>query len=270
MANVARAGGKTMRFGLVLALVLATMPVSASADDDVSTRDDSPRPAPDFLFGRPRISAGIRGSWLFARADSDWYRFVTGPDQLTIERSDFNAPGLAGTVGFAMSPRMAAVFDVEFTQTTVDSEYRNFVDNNRQPIAQTTRLNQVNLTGGVKVALTPRGRHISTYAWIPRTVVPYAGAGGGVLFYRLRQAGDFIDALTPQRSIFYDTFISSGWTPAAHVCGGVDVRVARSMYATLDVRYLWANGTMDRRQFIGFDSLDLAGLRTSAGVNFVF
>jgi len=99
--------------------------------------------------------------------------------------------------------------------------------------------------------------------------VPYAGAGGGMLFYRLFQTGDFIDALTPQRSIFYDTFISSAWTPAAHLYGGVDIRVARRVYATLDGRYLWASGKMDP-QFVGFDRLDLAGLRTSAGVNVVF
>jgi hypothetical protein len=257
-----------MRFVLVLALVLATTP-PAGADDQLPP-GGAPKPAPDFLFGRPRASAGIRGAWLFARADSDWYRFVSGPDQLTINRSDFNAPGVAASVGVAISPRIDAMFDVEFTQSSVTSEYRNFVDNNRQPINQTTRLSQVNLMGGVKMALAARGRHISTYAWIPRAVVPFAGAGAGALFYRLFQAGDFIDALTPQRSIFYDTFVSSGWTPAAHAYGGVDVRVARRIYATLDVRYLWASGRMNRTQFVGFDNLDLAGLRTSAGVTFVF
>jgi hypothetical protein len=259
-----------MRLGLVLALVLAALPVSALAGDEVAARDNPAKPKPDFLFGRPRGTAGIRGAWLFAHADSDWYRFVTGPDQLTLEPSDFNAPGIAGTVGLTLSQRLDALFDVEFTQTTVGSEYRNFVDNNRQPINQTTRLNQVNLTSGVKVALLPRGRHIGSYAWIPRSVVPYAGAGGGMLFYRLYQAGDFIDALTPQRSIFYDKFVSSGWTPAAHAFGGVDLRVARSVYASVEARYLWASAAMDRRQLIGFNNLDLAGLRTSAGVNFVF
>jgi hypothetical protein len=259
-----------MRFAFILALVLAAAPASAIADDQPSTRDDAPRGTPDFLFGRPRGAGGIRGSWLFARADSDWYRFVSGPDQLTIEPSDFNAPGIAGTVGIAIASRVDAVFDAEFSQTNVSSEYRNFVDNNRQPITQTTRLSQVSLMGGAKIALTPRGRQISTYAWIPRAVVPYAGAGAGALFYQLRQQGDFIDVLTPQRTIFYDTFLSTEWTPAAHVCGGVDMRVARRMYATLDARYLWASGKMDRRQFIGFDNLDLAGLRMSAGVNFLF
>jgi hypothetical protein len=257
-----------MRFGLVLALALAALPAPAALADD-QPGNEPRRPEPDFLFGRPTASAGIRGAWMLARADSDWYRFVSGPDQLTIERSDFNAPGIAANVGFTVAPRVDAVFDVEFTQRTIGSEYRNFVDNNRQPITQTTRLSQVNLMGSVKFALTQRGREVSTLAWIPRTVVPYAGGGGGMLFYRLLQTGDFIDALTPQRSIFYDTFISSGWTPAAHLYGGVDIRVARRVYATLDGRYLWASGKMDP-QFVGFDHLDLAGLRTSAGVNVVF
>ena len=128
----------------------------------------------------------------------------------------------------------------------------------------------MSLTGGVKFAVTPRGRQISTYAWVPRGVVPYVGAGGGMLFHRLRQAGDFIDVLTPERAIFYDTFVTSGWTPAAHVNAGVDFHVARVAYATFDARYLWASGQMDRRQFVGFNNLDLAGLRTSVGVNFLF
>src|SRR3954452_7657106 len=110
-----------MRFGLVLALVLASPPPPAAADDHPSGPDGQPRAAPDFLFGRPSGSAGIRGAWMFARADSDWYRFVTGPDQLTITRGDFNAPGIAANVGFVMSPRVDAVFDVEFTQSTAGS-----------------------------------------------------------------------------------------------------------------------------------------------------
>jgi hypothetical protein len=258
-----------MRLALVFALVLATTPAAAAADDQAPAADPAPKPAPDFLFGRPKGSAGIRGGWLFASTNSDWYRFVTGPDQLTIERRDFNAPGIAGNIGFPVSRRIDAVFDVEFTRSSIDSQYRNFVDNNRQPINQTTKLSQVNFTGGVRVALTPRGRQISTYAWIPRTVVPYAGAGAGVLYYQLNQTGDFIDALTPERSIFYDSFISNRWTPAAHVCGGVEVRVARVASATFDARYLWASAKMES-PFIGFNSLDLAGLRLSAGINFVF
>jgi len=98
-----------VRLALVFTLAV-TLPALASAHDQPSTQDGASKPAPDFLFGQPRGSAGIRGSWLFARADSDWYRFVTGPDQLTIERRDFNAPVIGGNVGFSIAPRVDAGF----------------------------------------------------------------------------------------------------------------------------------------------------------------
>ena len=52
---------------------------------------------------------------------------------------------------------------------------------------------RLNLSGSVKFALTPRGREISSRAWIPSAVTPYVGAGGGVLHYQFLQFGDFID-----------------------------------------------------------------------------
>src|SRR4051812_37666037 len=59
--------------------------------------------SPDFYFGKPRGSIGVRGNWLFSRANSDWYTFVS--DQLTLGRKDFNAPGFAADAGFAVSRR---------------------------------------------------------------------------------------------------------------------------------------------------------------------
>jgi hypothetical protein len=214
-------------------------------------------------------SIGVRAGMLFQRAGSDWYDFVTGPNQLTINRSDFNAPGVAGDVAIAIGRRLDVVGNVDFAQANIESEYRTLVDNNRQPITQTTRLSQVTLMGSLKYSLTDRGRQISSFAWVPTRAVPYVGAGGGVLWYRLRQSGDFVDALDPRMAIFSDVFQSEGWAPAVNAFGGVDMRLARKIYATVDVRYLWSSATMGS-QFVSFDKLDLAGLRTTAGVNFLF
>ncbi len=85
-------------------------------------------------------------------------------------------------------------------------------------------LSEMNLSGSVKFAVTPRGREISSRAWIPAAVTPYVGAGGGMLQYEFLQFGDFIDVDSPNSAIFTDTFRSSGWAPSAHVFGGVDVR----------------------------------------------
>jgi hypothetical protein len=175
----------------------------------------------------------------------------------------------ASDFGIALSSRADVVIGLDFSRAAVASEYRDLVDNNRLPIEQTTSLKELNLTGSIRFALSPRGREISQLAWVPRQVVPYAGAGGGMLWYQFRQSGDFVDVLDPRMSIFPDTFTAEGWTPSAHVFGGVDVQVYRRLYITLDGRYIWAAGELGD-DFENFDPIDLAGFRFGAGINVIF
>ena len=239
--------------------------VAEAAGGDQDQAAGIQQAAPDFLFGRPAGSIGIRGSWIFARAGSDWYRFVT--DQLTVEPKDFNAPGIAGDVGFSVTPRVDAVLGVEFSQAQKPSEYRRLVDNNRLPINQTTRLRMANLTGSVKIALTERGREISRLAWVPNDVVPFVGAGAGALWYGLDQFGDFVDFA--DGSVFTSRFQSKGWTPSAHLFAGVDVRVFRRVFVTFDGRFQWAAATLGST-WVDFDPIDLAGFRLSVGMNLLY
>ena len=251
---------------ILLAAVLAVLcPALAAASPDGGQAPAPPRPAPDFFFERPDVSVGVRGSWIFARSGSDWYDFVT--EHLTLEGRDFDAPAIAADIAFALTPRLAAVAGVEFSRSETASEYRELVDNFRQPIEQQTRLREVNLSGSVKLALTARGREVGRFAWVPRTVVPYVGAGGGMLWFEMRQFGDFVDF--EDNSIFTDVFESRGWTPSAHVFGGVDIRVVRRLFLTLDARYLWAAGDLGPA-WIDFEPIDLTGARFSAGVNVLF
>jgi len=223
---------------------------------------------PDFLFGAPRASVGLRGSWLFARAGSDLFDFVE--QTLTIDRKDFNAPTLAADLGIAINPRVDAVFGMDLSHVSVSSEYRHFVDNNRDPIEQQTRLIEVSLTGSIRVAIIPRGRAISRFAWIPSRISPYVGTGGGAVWYQFSQSGDFVDAYAPPpQPIFSDAFTSKGWTPSAHAFAGVDIKVWRKWFLAAEGRYLWANAQLGR-DFQDFDPIDLAGLRLSAGVNVLF
>jgi len=247
-----------------LALLVCSLTLAGPAAAQNRLPPPNPRPAPDFFFAEPAGSVTVRGSWLFARAGSDWYDFVT--NQLTVEPTDFNAPGIGFDVGVALNPRLEAQFGLDFSNANVTSEYRNFVDNNRLPITQQTRLREVNLSGNIKVALTERGRDVSRFAWVPRTIVPYAGAGGGVLWFDVNQTGDFVDFV--DFAVFTDVFESRGWTPSAQVFGGADIRVFRRLYLTVDGRYLWAAGTLGR-EWIDFDPIDLAGFRLSAGFNFI-
>ncbi|MGH9256267.1 MAG: hypothetical protein ACRD3C_17050 [Vicinamibacterales bacterium] len=248
-------------------LVLCSGGVASADQNDPPPTPQQARPAPDFLFGQPRGSIGVRGSWVFARTGSDLFEFVQ--QQLTIDKRDFNAPAFAVDVGVAVSPRVDVVFGFEYSQAGMTSEYRDFVDNNRQPITQDTDLRQADLRGSVRFALAPWGRSVSRLAWIPRRVVPYAGAGGGVLWYRFQQQGDFIDVFSTRRTVFRDTLSSRGWTPSAHVFGGVDIRVARRLFVATEGRYLWASASL-QRSYEGFDPIDLAGFRLSSGINVLF
>ena len=86
---------------LVLLLMLGVPSVAAAQSGDT----------PDFLFGRPRASIGLRGSWQFARAGSDLFRFVE--ENLTIDRKDFNAPAVAADLGIRVTERIFALKDCD-------------------------------------------------------------------------------------------------------------------------------------------------------------
>jgi hypothetical protein len=252
-----------MRVWLPVILVLLT---TGAAHAGPAEQDSPPsRPSPDFLFGRPHGTIGLRVGWLANSSGSDWYDFVT--DQLTLERKNFNAPGIGTDVAVTVTPRVDVVFGFDYSQSTTASEYRRLVDNNRLPIEQTTVLRGANITGGLKFALSERGREVGRLAWVPRTVVPFVGAGGGAMWFQVRQSGDFVDFL--DFSVFSDVFESRGWAPSAHIFGGVDVRVLRRAYVTFDGRYTWASGNLGP-DWIDFEALDLSGLRLSAGINFIF
>lgn len=256
-----RVRGSGLFAGLLAVVILTSAATPAFPQGQASPS------RPDFLFGRPDGSISLRGGWVFARAGSDLYEFVER--ELTIDKKDFNSANVATDFAIAWSSRADAVIGMDYNQTSIASEYRGFVDNNRLPIEQTTSLKALNLTGSIRFALAPRGREVSRLAWIPSAVVPYVGAGGGMVWYRFHQAGDFIDALDPRLGVFTDTFTAEGWTPSAHVLGGVDLRVYRRLYLTLDGRYIWAAGDVGA-DFENFDPIDLAGFRFGAGINVVF
>ncbi len=248
--------------GVCLGCLTVARPAAAQ---DTEPPRRHPGATADFMFGDPRGSLSLRGSWVFARAGSDLFDFVT--EQLTIDSGDFNAPAIGGEVGVALTSRLEVLGGVEMSVSETPSEYRRFTDNTAQPIAQDTRLKTVSVTGSLKFALTPRGRRISRLAWIPNGLTPYVGAGGGAVYYDFTQRGDFVDFV--DLSVFTDVFQSKGWAPGAHAFGGLDVRVYRRLFVQFEGRYSWAKGTLDR-DFIDFDPIDLAGFRTTAGVSVVF
>ena len=251
----------------VLVVALACPAYAGEGDPQDPSRQQgvARQGSPDFLFGRPKVSIGFRGSLNVPRAESDWYTFVT--DQLTIDRGDFRSAGIVGDVGVSVAPRLEAVFGGDFTSRTTTSEYRHFAENGL-PILQNTRLMQTGITGGVRFSLSDPGRPISSLAWIPAKWIPYVGGGGGAVYYEMSQAGDFVDVA--DFSIFTDVFDSNGWAPMGYLNGGVHMQLARRLYLTVDARYQWAESGLDEDDWQNFEPLDLTGLRFSTGINVIF
>ncbi len=249
MANRPILNSELRILNVALALICVASPVRAQGAGS------------GFLFRPPNGSVSIRTGVDRANAGSDLFTFVT--DQLTVNRNDFNAVTVALDVDYRLSRRVDVVFGFGTSRTVTKSEFRNWVDNNRQPIEQTTEFTRVPLTASVKAYLMPTGRSIGHFAWIPARIAPYVGAGGGAMWYRFQQQGDFIAFDTLK--VFTDSFDSNGWTPTAHGLGGVEISLGSRLAIATEARYEWARAHLGR-DFSGFDRIDLSGVSFTSGV----
>ncbi len=215
----------------------------------------------DFLFQPPSVTVGVRAGYAIPRASSEIFDFTR--EQLTVDRSDLNGFAVAGELNFRTTDRIDIALNLGGEWSRTRSEFREFVGTDDLPIAQETKFTRAPLTVGVKAYLLERGRRVSRLAWVPRKWAPYVGAGGGLEWYRFEQKGEFVDFET--FDIFFDEFESSGVAPLAYVEGGVDLSMSAHWLLTGGLRYSWASAGMDE-DFVGFDDIDLSGLRIMAGV----
>jgi hypothetical protein len=241
---------RSLRVSAALLANLAVTPAMAHAQDD----------GKGFMFGAPTGSFTLNGGWAVASAGSDLFSFTT--NQLTLRRGDFSSPTFGGTLDFQVRSRTDVMLSANSAGMHKASEFRNFIDNNSQPIQQSTSFQRVPILLGVKQYLSPTGRSIGRLAWIPTKFAPYVGAAGGATWYQFKQAGDFIDFNT--NNVFSDEYRSSGWAPAAQVMAGIDYAVGPRYALTTEAKYLWSKGALSS-DFSGFHKLDLSGLATTVG-----
>jgi hypothetical protein len=215
-----------------------------------------------FLFRAPAGEVSFRGGFDRATAGSDIFSFTV--NELTLNRHDFSALTFATDVDKVLTPRFDVRFSFSVSKSTTPSEFRDFVDNNRQPIQQTTEYMRVPLTASLKAYLANPGRSVGHFAWIPSRYAPYVGAGGGAMWYRFQQAGDFIDFATTK--VFTDAFVSEGWTPTLQAFAGTDVSLTPRFAVTAEGRYQWARSRLST-DFSQFQPIDLSGFALTAGVS---
>jgi hypothetical protein len=216
-----------------------------------------------FLFHAPAGSWTFRGGLAYATANSDVFAFVT--DQLTIDRFDFASATVGTSLALRVSQRNDIVIDVGYSNVTHASEFRDWVDQNDQPIEQSTSLRRIPITLGHRHYITSRGRAIGQFAWIPARRALYIGVGGGMMEYKFRQVGDFIDFTT--LNVAHDEFVSQAWTAAAHAAAGLDITLGSLTMLTAEARYTWAKAPLSS-DFKDFNKIDLSGMSVTAGLTF--
>jgi hypothetical protein len=216
-----------------------------------------------YLFGAPDARFSIRAGYALASASSDVFSDAT--TFLTLEKSSFSGPSIGGDVSVSITPRLDLTFSADYSAAVRESEDREFFDNNQLPIVQTTSFRRAPLTANAVYSLRPRGRAVGTLAWIPTKVVPWIGAGGGAMWYKFRQEGDFVDYQT--LNVFSALLESSGWAPTVQALGGVDVTLSPRIGFTADVRGTWARAKLSR-DYSGYEKIDLSGVTGALGFTF--
>lgn len=243
------------RLGAVAVVAALALPLTARAQGS----------GDGFLFHKPHGAVILRGGVASPTANGDLYSFLT--DQFTLTKGDFRAPSFGGDLLVSVAPRVDLDFGISYSGAKKASEFRHFIGTDNLPIQQTTSIARLPLTAGARFYLAPPGRSIGQFAWIPNKFVPYVGAGGGMIWYRLHQAGDFVDFQTTD--VFPDSFESSGWTSTAHAMAGADYSLSPRLALTGEARYTWAKAPLGT-DFTGFDGIDLSDFGVTLGLNVRF
>lgn len=214
-----------------------------------------------FLFRAPTLRLALSAGVAVPRGQSDIYDLLT--EELTLERRDFTSAAIALSAAYRVAPRVEVGLTTSYAGRSVGSESRNFTGEDDLPVLQTTNLSRVGVMATARLSLLAPGRAIGRYAWIPNRVVPFIGGGGGAVWYRLHQEGEFVD--TETLDIFEDQFESKGWSLGATGFGGADISLTPRVGFSIEGRYLWARAPMNG-DFSTFNKIDLSGYDASIGL----
>jgi hypothetical protein len=187
--------------------------------------------------------------------------------RFNLNRFDFDAPYLGGEIAARVGERWDLALGVGWAQAESRSHYRNWVEEvgtQRLEIEQENRFQTVSATIGGRYYFSDRGRTIGRFAWVPSRITPFVGFGGGVTWYELEQAGDFVVVDTGE--IFADELTTDGAGATAYAGLGADLSLGKQLYLSAEARYLLANGGV-RGQYADYDGIDLSGLQLITGIS---
>jgi len=223
----------------------------------------------DFMLRTPRASLAVRFGYSAPRAggaggDTNLWDFTRR--RLTVDAGDFGGLFLGAELGVRVSERIDVTLSAGRSSAKALSELRDYVDLDDLPIRQTTEFSTLPLTVGVKAYPFERGRSVGRFAWIPRSWNPYAGASAGIVWYRFRQHGDFVnDEDAQDLVVFTEDYRSDGSAATVHLRAGIEVGINSALMLTAESRYAFGSAPV-AGSFEGFQDLDLAGFQAMAGI----
>lgn len=254
---------RSFRFTHVVAVLFLVAAAIANPVSLLHAKDGTS--ATGFNLRKPRVFVGGHIGFNMPRANSDLFDMVT--KELTLERSDFRSASFGGDFGIPIASNFAVVLSFDYASSSTDSESRDYVEDNGDPISQTTRFEQVPFTATFRYYPRKTGESVGSYAWIPARFNPYVAVGVGAMYYKFDQFGRFVDNTT--LNIFSTNLQSSGFVATEHVGGGIDISLTPLIFVNGEARYSWANANLSR-DFTGFDPITLSGFKIIGGVNFRF
>ncbi|RMG45954.1 MAG: hypothetical protein D6718_06330 [Acidobacteria bacterium] len=239
-------GGRLFLLAGALGAMLAA-PALAGGPRHFPRDRHRPRPAAESTF---RLGLGLFTPDADSAFWDDTFSVFTGsPDSL-------EDVAIGADLLFPRSRWSAVLVSLEHQEGTARQAYRH--DPDGFDVWHDTELQVTPLTVGL--LFYPAGRE---------GLVPYLGAGGGLYWWRYREAGDFLILSDPAKPIEFLAFESDGVTAGYYVLAGLDLPVGSGWSMFVEGRWQQADDALGG-DFEGEGTIDLSGRSLRAGVAWRF
>lgn len=172
---------------------------------------------------------------------------------------DFENVSIGGDYLWSFNRRTGLLLSGSYFKGDSTNSYRDFVDNFGNRIRHDTTLQVSSLTAGFHLQLTGPDA----------AVIPYLAAGGGIYFWNLEEAGDFIDFGPSRPEVFTARLESDGVAPGFFGLVGFEVPFGRTLSFFAEGRWTRAEDKLEG-DFEGFGDIDLSGREFAAGLSWSF
>lgn len=202
-------------------------------------------------FGSVRGYIGI----FSPQGDSEYWDDIF--EAFTGSASDFEDIVFGADYLWRTSPQGGLLFGSSFYKGATTQAYRDWVDGDGAEVTHTTTLDLTDLTAAYLWRFGKRGAR------------PYIGAGGGLLWWSLREEGYFIDFADEDLPIVFANYYGNGTTWELFALAGLDVPISYRWSFFIEGRYRWSEAELNR-DFSGFGTIDLSGLQVTGGFGWNF